>query len=71
MTEVTCKYFQLVNDCSQAVYFLYRMSSTHKLSSEFLKAQSITRLFVNLDVSCTVISYVATCTLIIAADISA
>ena len=53
-TGVTCEYFQLVNNRSWAVYFLCCTSPTHELSSNFLEARSITRIFVNSDVSCTV-----------------
>ena len=52
---VTRKYFQLVSNRSQAVYFSCHTSPTRELSSNFLRHElRYSHFFVNLDVSCTV-----------------
>ena len=54
-TGVTHECFQLVSNFLHAVYFSCRMSPTRQLSSNYLEAWSVTHVFVNLDVNCTVV----------------
>ena len=55
-TGVSRKYFQLVSNHLRTVYFSCHISPTRELSSKFLKAQSITRVF-GCELYCTVCTW--------------
>ena len=56
-TGVTHEYLQLDSNHLRAVYFLYTMSLTRKLSLKILSHEGLHAFFVSLDVSCTVLGH--------------